>query len=81
MSSFTFRKENYYGSKRNIHTVSWKGQGEVDAKEIKKWCKKNFGPSGYREDIEDSYWIDNTEFGEIMLCKDEFVTLFRLRWE
>ena len=81
MSSFTFRKENYYGSKRNIHTVSWKGQGEVDAKEIKKWCKKNFGPSGYREDIEDSHWIDNTEFGEIMLCKDEFVTLFRLRWE
>ena len=81
MSSFTFRNEHYYGSERNIHTVSWKGHGEVDAKEIKKWCKKNFGPSGYREDIEDSYWIDNTEFGEIMLCKDEFVTLFRLRWE
>lgn len=81
MSTFAFRKENYYGSKKNIHTISWKGHGEVDAIEIRDWCRQHFGPSGYQEEINDSHWVDNTEHGEIMLCKDEFVTLFRLRWE
>lgn len=80
MSSFTHRTERYYGSTKNIHTISWKGHGEVDANQIKKWCKKNFGPSGYQEAIDGSNWIDNTEFGEIMLCKDEYLTLFLLRW-
>ena len=81
MSPFTIRKENYYGSKKNIHTISWKGHGEVDSDEIYDWCTQNFGPSGYQEELNDSNWIDNTEFGEIMLCKDEFLTLFLLRWE
>lgn len=80
MSSFKYRTERYYGSKRNIHTVTWIGHGEVDSKEIKKWCKKNFGPSGYQEEIDGSNWIDNTDHGEIMLCKDEFLTLFLLKW-
>lgn len=80
-SSFTHRTEHYPFSSRNIHTISWKGRGEVDADEIYNWCIDNFGKSGYREDIEDSYWIDNIEQGEIMLCRDEFLTLFLLRWE
>lgn len=80
LGSFTYWTEHYYGSKRNITTISWKGKGEVDTNEIRKWCKKTFGKSGYREDIEDSYWVDNTEVGEIMLCKDEFLTMFLLRW-
>jgi hypothetical protein len=77
---FTHRTERYYGSKINIHTISWKGHGEVDAREIQKWCRKNFGPSGYQEEINGSHWIDNTDLGEIMLCKDEFLTLFLLKW-
>lgn len=80
LGSFNYWTENYYGSKRNITTISWKGKGEVDANEIRQWCIDRFGKSGYREDIEDSYWVDNTEFGEIMLCKDEFLTAFLLRW-
>ena len=80
LGSFTYWTEHYYGSERNITTISWKGKGEVDSDEIYNWCVKTFGKSGYREDIEDSYWVDNTEVGEIMLCKDEFLTMFLLRW-
>lgn len=80
LGSFRYWTEHYPFSKRNITTVSWKGRGEVDAKEIRQWCIDSFGKSGYREDIEDSYWVDNTESGEIMLCKDEFLTAFLLRW-
>lgn len=80
MNKFTYRTEQYYGSKKKICTISWKGHGEVDADEIREWCIKNFGNSGYQEDINDSQWIDNTEAGEIMLCKEEYLTLFLLRW-
>ena len=80
LGSFSYWTEHYPFSNRNITTVSWKGKGEVDAKEIYEWCVQTFGKSGYREDIEDSYWVDNTEVGEIMLCKDEFLTMFLLRW-
>ena len=45
MSKFTHKTERYFGSKVNIHTVSWKGQEDVDTKEVKKWCKKN--PTDY----------------------------------
>lgn len=80
LGPFEYWDEHYYGSKKVITTISWKGKGEVDAKEVQKWCKKTYGKSGYREDIEDSYWVDNTEFGEIMLCKPELLTAFLLRW-
>lgn len=80
LGSFTYWTEHYPFSDRNITTISWKGKGEVDADEIKDWCVDNFGKSGYREDIGDSYWVDNTEVGEIMLCKDELLTAFLLRW-
>jgi hypothetical protein len=80
LGPYKYWTERYYGSERNITTISWKGMGEVDATEIQDWCRANFGKSGYREDIEDSYWVDNVEFGEIMLCKDEFLTMFLLRW-
>ena len=80
LGPFKYWDEHYYGSKRTITTISWKGKGEVDSAEIQDWCYKTFGKSGYREDIEDSYWVDNSTFGEIMLCKDEFLTAFLLRW-
>jgi hypothetical protein len=80
LGSFRYWTERYYGSERNITTVTWKGKGEVDGTEIRDWCRERFGKSGYREDIEDSYWVDNTEHEEIMLCKDEFLTAFLLRW-
>lgn len=81
MSSFTHKTEHYYGSKKRIHTISWKGKGEVDATEIYNWCIDTFGKSGYREETGDNRWIDNTEMGEIILCNDEDLTLFLLRWE
>ncbi len=48
--SFTHRTEHYYGSKRNIHTISWKGRGEVDSEEIRNWCLTILGKSGYQEE-------------------------------
>lgn len=78
--SFTYKTEHYYGSAKNIITINWRGKGEVDSAEIRKWCIQQFGNSGYREDIEDSYWVDNIDHSEIMLCKDEFLTAFLLRW-
>ena len=80
LGSFRYWTEHYFGSEKNITTISWKGKGEVDSNEIQEWCRQTFGKSGYRDDIEDSYWVDNTEAGEIMLCKDEFLTAFLLRW-
>lgn len=80
LGSFTYWTQRYFGSERNITTISWIGKGEVDGDEIRQWCNDKFGKSGYREDIEDSYWVDNSDHGEIMLCKDEFLTAFLLRW-
>jgi len=79
--SFTHRTEHYYGSKRNIHTISWKGRGEVDSEEIRNWCLTILGKSGYQEEIERTRWVDNIEQSEIMLCNDEDLTLFLLRWD
>lgn len=82
MSSFTHKTEHYYGSKRNLHTISWKGRGEVDTEEILDWCLTTFGKPGYQEEIERSRWLDNTHSdSEIILCNDEDLTLFLLRWE
>ncbi len=79
--SFTYKTEKYYGSSRNVHTVSWKGRGEVDGDEIQKWCFENFGKPGYREDLGETRWLDDIkEKGEIFLCKDEDLTFFLLKW-
>ena len=80
-SSFTHRTERYYGSQKNIHTISWKGKGEVDSDSIRNWCIEHFGPSGYQEELEASRWVDNTEQGEIMLCNDSDLTYFLLIWQ
>lgn len=80
-ASFKHRTEHYFGSKRNVHTISWKGRGEVDTTEIRDWCLTTFGKSGYQEEIERSRWVDNTTDSEIMLCNDEDLTLFLLRWD
>ena len=81
MSKFTHKTERYFGSKINIHTISWKNQEDVDTKEIKKWCKKNFGNPGYDEETGSNRWVDNIKQSEIMLTRDEDLTLFLLRWE
>lgn len=81
MSKFIHKTERYYGSSVNIHTISWKDQIDVDVKEIKKWCKKNYGNPGYDEETGTNRWIDNTIKHEIMLMRDEDLTLFLLRWE
>lgn len=80
LNSFKYWTEQYYGSKTNITTITWKGQGEIDRDEIRQWCIDHFGPSGYREDENTSYWVDNSDSDEIMLCKDELLTIFLLRW-
>jgi len=81
MSKFTHKTERYFGSKVNIHTISWKNQDDVDPKEIKKWCKKNYGNSGYDDETGSNRWVDNIKQCEIMLTRDEDLTLFLLRWE
>lgn len=79
--SFTYKTENYYGSQRKIHTVSWKGRGEVDGNEIRQWCIANFGKAGYQEELERARWLDDiSEKGEIFLCNDEDLTFFLLKW-
>lgn len=81
MSSFTHKSERYYGSKHQVHTVSWKGHGEVDGDAIREWCISKFGPPGYRDDLGETIWLDDiSENGEIFLCKDEYLTMFLLRW-
>lgn len=78
---FTHKTEHYYGSERNIHTVSWKGKGEVDGDAIRDWCNETLGPTGYQDAIGRTRWLDNiSEQGEIFLCNDEDLTLFLLRW-
>lgn len=79
--SFKYRTEKYFGSSKYVHTVSWKGRGEVDGEEIRKWCHENFGQPGYRDDLEDTRWLDDIlQNGEIYLCKDEDLTFFLLKW-
>ncbi len=80
LNKFKYRTEQYFGSKKKICTVSWKGHGEVNSEEIRDWCTQTFGKSGYQEEINDSLWIDNIEKDEIMLCREEYLTLFLLRW-
>jgi len=80
-TAFTHKTEHYYGSERNIHTISWKGRGEVDSQEIRDWCIERLGKSGYNEATGDSRWVDNTENSEIMLCNDEDLTYFLLIWQ
>jgi hypothetical protein len=79
---FTHKTENYYGSQRKIHTVSWRGKGEVDGNEIRAWCIETYGQPGYQDVIERTRWLDDiNENGEIFLCNDEDLTLFLLRWD
>lgn len=80
MTTFTHKTESYYGSNKKIHTVSWKGHGEIDSSEIQEWCTNKFGNSGYQEEIESSRWLDDTVNGELILCKDEDLTFFLLKW-
>ena len=78
--SFTYKSEHYYGSKKQIHTVSWHRRGEVDSDEIRKWCIENFGEPGYQEEHSESRWLDHCDHSEIFLCKDEDLTFFLLKW-
>jgi hypothetical protein len=79
--SFKYKTEHYFGSTKNVHTVSWKGRGEVDGDEIRKWCIEKFGEPGYRDDLGETLWLDNIdEHGEVFLCKDEYLTFFLLKW-
>jgi len=78
--SFTYKETHYYGSKKKIYQISWKGKGEVDSSEIYQWCINNLGNSGYQEEIGESRWLDNCKDDEIFLCKDEDLTFFLLKW-
>ena len=79
--SFAYKTTNYYGSQKKIHVVSWRGRGEVDSDEVRKWCTDNFGNSGYQSELEGSRWLDDIEgSSEIYLCKDEDLTFFLLKW-
>jgi hypothetical protein len=79
--SFKYKTENYYGSQHKIHTVSWKGKGEVDSDEVRNWCTRHFGPAGYQDELEGTRWLDDIqEQGEIFLCRDEDLTFFLLKW-
>ena len=78
--SFTYKTEKYYGSSKNVHTVSWQGRGEVDSYEIQQWCFQNFGNAGYQEELGESRWLDATKDCTIYLCNDEDLTFFLLKW-
>lgn len=78
--SFTYKTENYYGSAKKVHTVSWKGKGEIDTVEVQAWCIENFGDAGYQEELGESRWLDATKEDTIYLCKDEDLTFFLLKW-
>lgn len=78
--SFTYKTEKYYGSSKNVHTVSWKGRGEVDNVEVRDWCIANFGNAGYQEELGESRWLDAIKEDTIYLCKDEDLTFFLLKW-
>jgi hypothetical protein len=78
--SFKYRTENYYGSKKKVHTVSWHGRGEVDTSEIRDWCVENFGKAGYQEEHGEARWLDDTDDATIFLCRDEDLTFFLLKW-
>lgn len=80
INKLTYRTEHYYGSKKQIHTIKW-DPSEIDGREVKRWCLKHLGKSGYQEEIEDSRWVDNIDSHEIMLCKDEDFTHFLLVWQ
>lgn len=80
-SPFTHRTEHYFGSTKNIHTISWKGKGEVDSREIYDWCVEHFGQPGYQEETGSSRWVNNTEQSEVMLCNDSDLTYFLLIWQ
>jgi hypothetical protein len=54
---FTHKTEHYYGSQRKVHTVSWKGKGEVDGNEIRAWCVETYGQPGYQDAIERTRWM------------------------
>jgi hypothetical protein len=45
-----------------------------------KWCKKNYGNPGYDDETGSNRWVDNIKQCEIMLTRDEDLTLFLLRW-
>lgn len=77
---FTFYTSSYYGSTKQIHTVSWQGKGEVDSTEIKEWCIENFGESGFQEEHGKARWLDDTNDATIFLCNDEDLTFFLLKW-
>lgn len=57
---------------------------EERAKMLKKWCYENFGPGLGRYRVDNSpfvhRWVDDTEWGEIRLSREEDVNWFRLRW-
>jgi hypothetical protein len=80
LGPFKYWNEHYFGSTKTITTISWKGKGEVDSNEVKEWCIQNFGNSGYQEEKGTSFWVDNCDSGELMLCKPELLTAFLLRW-
>jgi hypothetical protein len=80
VTPFTHKTEHYYGSKKQVHTISWKGHGEVDSQEIRDWCINNLGNPGYQEEHECSRWLDDAENGEIILCNDSDLTFFLLKW-
>ena len=80
MAKIEFKTQRYYGSEKNIHTVSW-DPSEIDGRDISKWCIQNFGPAGYNEEIEGTRWLAYDAICEVILCKDEDLTLFLLRWQ
>lgn len=80
MNKLTHKTERYFGSNVNIHTVSWNKDVDIDPKEVRKWCKKNFGKSGYDESTGSNRWLDYTKSNEVVLTHDDDLTLFILRW-
>ena len=78
---FTRKKFYYPGSKRTVHSVTWVRDLENDNKSIEKWCLDTFGPSGYREDTQDTRWVNNVNTGDITFLQEQDLVVFLLRWE
>ena len=50
-------------------------------KEIREWCYATYGEPGYRSNTDETRWIDDITYGEVVLSRETDLTMFLLRWE
>ena len=77
---FTVKSGKYFGLSEEMHTVSWRDQPDVNSAEVKKWCSRTFGKSGYNEKTKENRWIFDKAGCEIVFSNAADLTAFLLKW-